>query len=76
MIDDEQINIYKKAIGLFSIIDYRIPTGYSCAKGRLESVSETSIVIKHLYDERIWIINIEDITNSKFSPVREVNQNE
>jgi len=69
-IDDEKIRVYRKSIGMFAIIDYKIPNRCSCAKGRLESVTDDSIIIKHLYNNKIWIINISDIINSKFSVIR------
>lgn len=69
---DNKIDIWKKAIGSFVIVDYETINDIDTAKGRLESISEEGdILIRHINSPRVfWTFNLSQVKNSKFSPVK------
>ena len=72
--DNDKINLFKKRIGLFVIVDYFTGNGIDTAKGVLKAVSDKGdIEVIHTENKDInWGLNINQIKNYKFSPLKRV----
>ena len=72
MSDRKEMIRWRKRKGLFAIIDYETPKGIRTAKGEVEDVTSSGIVlIRHLKKpDFTWDIRIEQIKNSSVEKIK------